>query len=349
MKAKILNTTLLISIATALVSGCSMRDPRFRLLAQSQTGLISSNANNKVDILWVIDNSGTMGPKQDNLATSINSFMSQFKNKGLDYKIGVVTTDIRPVDPLHPTDPNFSGQDGCIVNATGHPKVILPSNSNAATDLASNAQVGFYGDSNAQSLNVVEKALSSPNHSTGGCNEGFLRSNAFLAVVFFSDADDNSTGTVNGLVSFLDGIKPPTTLDNGLKVRSYFTSGMIVDDLAKPECVALGPFSEVGYKFLDIANATKGITSSICDADFSDGLLALSTKILESTTAVHLSREPDESTIVVYADLKMVPKDNSDGWSFDSQTNSIVFHGSYIPTSSSVELIINYTPKDIVR
>ena len=71
--------------------------------------------NNKVDILWVIRNAGLMGPMQTNLATSVNSFMSQFVNDKFDFHIAVVTTDIRPVDNAAPNDPNLSGQDACFV------------------------------------------------------------------------------------------------------------------------------------------------------------------------------------------------------------------------------------------
>lgn len=332
-------------VASLLTSACGLRDPKFKLLDASQNSLVSGFANNKVDILWVIDNSGTMGPKQTNLANSINSFMNQFVTKGMDYKIAVTTTDIRPVNPLHPNDPNFSGQAACFV---GSPKVITPTTPNPVTALAANAQVGFFGAADAHSYDAVTQALSGVNAQAGGCNEGFLRSDAFLAVIFFSDADEDTAATTNQLITFLDSIKTPITLANGNQARSYFTSGMVVEDLARAACIALGPFSEKGLKFIDAASLTGGIIASICDADFSAGLLSVSTKILEETTAVRLAREPDQATIVVILGGNGVPNSAVNGWTFDSTKNSIVFHGSYIPTSTT-SVIINYTPLDVIR
>lgn len=331
--------------ASSLLLSCGQRDPHFAVMGRSQSYLSSGmSSNNKVDILWVIDNSGTMGPKQQNLASSINSFMSQFVTKQLDYKIAVVTTDIRPVDPAAPTDPNRSGQGACFV---GTPTVITPTTPDASSALARNANVGFYGSADAHGLDAARLAFSEPNRS--GCNAGFLRTDAFLAVIEFSDADDNTSATVNGLLSFLDGVKPPAPNATGGTLRPYFVSSMVVPDLTDPKCQALGPFSEVGYKFLDIAGQTQGTTASICEPDFSAGLLAVSTKILEATTAIHLVDVPDPATIVVLENGGQVANNGVNGWTYESSSNRIIFHGSAIPIGAGVILTVNYTPRDIVR
>lgn len=49
----------------------------------------------KVDILWVVDNSGSMGPKQARLAANFNGFIQQLVNANppIDFHIAVTTTD----------------------------------------------------------------------------------------------------------------------------------------------------------------------------------------------------------------------------------------------------------------
>lgn len=345
LKNKVLKTLFWSSVGLSAVA-CGERVPNFKMLSRTQGFMSSGVTNNKVDILWVIDNSGTMGPKQDNLRTSINSFMSQFVTKGMDYRIAVVTTDIRAVDPAAPNDPNVSGQAACFVASGANPQIITPSTPDATTKLGENADVGFFGSADAHGLDAVELALSEPNLS--GCNAGFLRDDAFLAVIEFSDADDNTAATVNGLLTFLDGLKPPVSTPNGGSVRSYFASAMIVEDLTRQECIDLGPFSEVGTKFIDLATQTGGSIASICDTDFSAGLLSVSTKILEATTAVRLQYEPQAGTIIVFQNLTLVPEDATNGWTFDAATNRVVFHGTAIP-SAGVQIYIDYTPKDIIR
>lgn len=329
-----------------LVASCGERTPNFKLIPRSQGYLSSGVVNNKVDILWVIDNSGTMGPKQTNLKNSINSFMTQFATKGMDYRIAVVTTDIRPIDPMNPADPNFSGQDGCFVASGANDKIITPATVNAATVLGDNANVGFFGSADAHGLDAVEQALSEPNLSN--CNADFLRSDAFLAVIHFSDADDNTVASANGLLTFLDTVKAPVNTPNGGQVRSYFTSAMVVEDVGRAACVALGPFSELGSKYIDLAGRTGGTVASICDADFSAGLLSVSTQILEATTAVSLAYAPNVSSMSIYHNFTKINQDAVNGWTFDAATNRVIFHGSAIPVAGT-QITVDYVPADIVR
>src|SRR3984957_3734874 len=46
------------------------------------------------DILWVVDNSGSMAREQDQLAASFPKFFAYLQEAQLDYRIGVTTTDV---------------------------------------------------------------------------------------------------------------------------------------------------------------------------------------------------------------------------------------------------------------
>ena len=47
----------------------------------------------KVDILWVIDNSGSMATSQAQVAASFNSFIQGFQSTNFDYQMAVTTSD----------------------------------------------------------------------------------------------------------------------------------------------------------------------------------------------------------------------------------------------------------------
>ncbi len=53
-----------------------------------------------VDILWVVDNSSSMGEEQNGLAQSFNAFINNLVLSGVDYHVGVVATD-SPDGTLH--------------------------------------------------------------------------------------------------------------------------------------------------------------------------------------------------------------------------------------------------------
>src|SRR5215211_2581959 len=46
----------------------------------------------KMDVLFVIDNSGSMGQEQTNLIANFPAFITVLNNSGLDYRVAVTTT-----------------------------------------------------------------------------------------------------------------------------------------------------------------------------------------------------------------------------------------------------------------
>jgi len=48
-----------------------------------------------VDILWVVDNSGSMSNEQASLASNFNVFIDRFLDQDINFKMGIITTDGR--------------------------------------------------------------------------------------------------------------------------------------------------------------------------------------------------------------------------------------------------------------
>jgi hypothetical protein len=60
---------------------------------------------NKVDVLLVIDNSGSMGEEQANLAANFAAFVGTLEDAGADYRIAVTTTDVQNSEWCNTTSP----------------------------------------------------------------------------------------------------------------------------------------------------------------------------------------------------------------------------------------------------
>lgn len=105
---------------------------------QTQSGFTPNpdgGANAKIDILFVIDNSGTMQPDQQVLADSFGSFISAFADRNLQYHIGVISTDtcrlvtpptfcidqwnVTGTDPNNPTSTSQYKYGGIFNNGIG--------------------------------------------------------------------------------------------------------------------------------------------------------------------------------------------------------------------------------------
>src|SRR5690606_26393323 len=86
------NVTVALAVATML-TGCGSASPSFSILATGDSFKQNSEAINvKIDILWVIDTSGSMQEEQDQLAANFGSFISGFVSKNYDFRIAVTTT-----------------------------------------------------------------------------------------------------------------------------------------------------------------------------------------------------------------------------------------------------------------
>src|SRR5882724_6287677 len=73
--------------------GCGSH-PSYSILPSGQAFKQSASSfNNQLDILWVVDNSGSMAPLQTNMTTNFSSFISNFQTLGYDFRMAVTGTD----------------------------------------------------------------------------------------------------------------------------------------------------------------------------------------------------------------------------------------------------------------
>jgi hypothetical protein len=155
----------------------------------------------KVDLLFVIDNSGSMKDEQINLVTSFPSFIDEIQVQLADtagYHIGVISTDDYEENLGCPeqegamiiaTGGEGSSNKVCGPFAEGHSYMTEKDDLDVAFSCA--AQIGTDGSGDERGMQTMRAALSPPMNGPGGCNEGFLRDDALLVVVFITDEEDD--------------------------------------------------------------------------------------------------------------------------------------------------------------
>ena len=155
----------------------------------------------KVDLLFVIDNSGSMQDEQASLIASFEGFVNGIQaelDSADSYHIGVVTTDAYDDNApgcqglghlVTQTGGEGSSATDCLPFTTGK-RFLDNTEPNLQDKFACIAQVGISGSGDevqAQAgYTAVTKSLSEP----GACNDGFIREDALLVVVFITDEDD---------------------------------------------------------------------------------------------------------------------------------------------------------------
>lgn len=293
-----------------------------------------------IDILWVVDNSGSMETSQDYVAANVASFIDKFQQTNFDFQITVVTTEAYLAMPMFTGNSSWSRfKDRNAAEVSGV-RVITPQTANIQNVFQINVRQGITGSADERGLQSMEQALV----NVDNLNDNFPRVGAFLAVIFMTDEEDFSwNGTAN--IQF-NGATPNTIDDPRLIPISYYVD--FLDNLTEstPEkrnymVNTIGIFDQpclddlstsfTGRRFTErygqLSDATDGVKASLCD-DFSDILSGLTDSILQQTTKFYLDRAAVPDTIQVIVDGVTVP---SSGYIYDPTDNSITFQSSYIP------------------
>ena len=294
-----------------------------------QVDEFEQTSGQRVDVLFVIDNSGSMGEEQNNLQSNFASFINGARQFANDYQIGVVTTDVDNAE-----------RAGQLI---GNPRIIRRG-PNVEQQFSANSDVGTGGSGTEKGLEAAEKALRDPlifdtgvpcqgdgdcvepdrcvEGGCGGYNRGFLREDAALELVFVSDEDDSSSATLNYYVDFFKNIK-------GFRNESLFHAHAIVGaDNGRPaNCDSNLGEASPGRAYVEVANRTNGSIYSICEGDFGRALREIGNQAFGLPVQFFLSRPAREASIRVSVDGMA----RANGWQYDRESNSVVFDEGSVP------------------
>lgn len=152
----------------------------------------------KIDVLFVIDNSGSMGQEQANLTANFPMFIQVLNDSGLDYRVGVTTTGrnytyqmMTPIGPI--TESQDGGDNGRLLRPASCGMVrpwIEKADPDPAATFSCVATVGTGGPSDEMPLSAMRDAFEE--RIADGSNVGFLRPDALLGIVMLTDENDCS-------------------------------------------------------------------------------------------------------------------------------------------------------------
>ena len=156
---------------------------------------IATATQNNTDILFVIDNSGSMQLKHDRLISNAEDFVLQIVGSGKALRLGIVSTDRVSTSERGQLRPMPAG--GLWLDTPSNEDPQVDSKRQAVVDgfVATVRSLGTKGDSRESgfynALSAVGQAQRQDANVTAH-NAGFLRDGADLAVVFLTDEDDCS-------------------------------------------------------------------------------------------------------------------------------------------------------------
>lgn len=244
----------------------------YKQMAQS----VKVNEYKKVDILFVIDNSGSMAYEQKSMASRVRNFLEVVK--GLDWQIAVTTTD-----PVHKTL-----GDGRLVPLYGKANSFILNSTMADADarytLGMTLQRPEVGSGSEQGIfsayRAVERSV-----AAAGSNTNFIRTDSQLAVVLISDEDESANGPKNDPANF---VKYVQTTFAGQKAVSFHSI------IAKPNDKAClgGQGASAGYRYEQISKLTGGVIGDVCATDYAAQVQGIAEGVRKTLKSLSLTCAP---------------------------------------------------------
>lgn len=263
-----------------------------------------------VDILFVIDDSSSMGDDQSKLASFAPEFVSSLMYDDVQYHIGSTTTSC--IEKESCGNVTWIGYE-TVTDITGE---LVP--------LVVRGMNGYFEEMGTASL------LASFKKSEGN-NAGFLREGIPLHVILISDEPDSSPLRIVNKAIFRE-------LDEVFLLREGSSLTVIVENNPPPHvspCAALWAPS-----YVNLAKEYSGTVVNICD-DWSEAIDTLSSSFRKRSSDFPLSRVPVSDTIEVLVQVSnatVVPDQGN--WSFIPNVNSIRFTDFPLETIETVT--VNY-------
>lgn len=318
----------LLAMTSALLMACQ-QNVAFDLPPSQDNFGQSVTYNNKVDILWIVDNSTSMLKHQQRLSDQIPELVTKLNSLKMDYHMAVVTTSMGGDNP----------DGGRFI---GSPKYVTSKTPDLINNLKARMIVGEAGSNLERGLESMERALSSGYLANEG--KGFFRNDALLVVVALSDEDDfsksNSSAGISYYTNFLDSLKTPW-VDGS---RSWMFSFIGVLSLTS-QCKTFNDFASAGLSYIGLADVSGGVKESICSTNLASSVSNIRARIFQILTDFKLSKLPVVESIVVTINGQAVPRSSENGWQYLEASNSIRFYGSAVPAADAA-IKVDFKPRE---
>ena len=263
---------------------------------QEQFDFNDSNAQAKVDILIVDDNSASMLERQQKMAARMGPFIATLGN--IDWQIGITTTD---------TSDGPWGIKGSFIDLKGATGNVLSRYTPNYGDVFKATIVrdetancpnpdAICPSSDERPLQAIVEAIGKRNTD----NVGFFRDSASLAVIILSDEDESYALAPNIPV-------PPQMVVNTVRAvfgpnKTFATYGII----NRPEdqtCVEANTLNSgdrhPSIYAEELIKLTGGVTGSVCDTDYVTALSAIGKSLSTNASSITLRGLPIPESVKI--------------------------------------------------
>ncbi len=291
------------------------------------------------DILWVIDDSGSMEDDQQAVRSAAAAMGDVLEAAQVEYRLGVVR--MRAPERNDPRRGQLEGN--------GLTEDLLEFQRRVVVGAEGGWEPGL-----ETGILALDRLL--PRSPPGQTDPGKLRDDAATIVIHLSDERDQEVECL--ACGACDGAEGEqrfcSSSDNGRAIIDRYVAGYqergavtfaIVGDLPNGcQQTSTRDDFEPGQGYVEVANGTGGQFGSLC-GDMRQNLEDVARVATSVASTYQLSAAPASATIKVVVGLpgqgRAVPRDRQNGFDYDPARNTIVFYGAARPKENE-EVVVGY-------
>jgi hypothetical protein len=324
----------------------------------------------KVDFLFVVDDSGSMGGSQTALGAAANSMAAALGASTLDYRMALVTSEYNQATGLG------SGFNRGVVRGwttdlntfklwLTKPSTCTTSTCATGCEAVTNGWVGICGSGAETILGAARKAT---NDLTASTSLNRVRTDAELVIVLLGDADDQTaTYTTAGFQGSFGSPPTSTALEPVQNFIDFFKSTGAVGQTTKNTLNKIIPVHGIvcppgtscnlewqgtPQRHAQVITATSGIRGDIqTTASIQSTMNAIVDNVI-AASGYRMQKPPIGASVKVALDfaenttitcnVNDVPRSRVDGFDFNGLTRTISFFGSCRPATNSQIAAVSY-------
>lgn len=303
-------------------------------MQKSQRVNVYAEGSRDLDVLFVVDNSGSMRSFQTSMSSRIEGFMDHVKD--LNYHIAVTSTDPRSGAPWG--DGQFRSFDrdrGAQVLRASE----VESSKQAERLLGEAIEMGTDGSADERGIYNTYRAIE--RRASQVTQASFFRDHAALAVVLISDEDECSVGHHQ-----CRGVDPHKSRpDELLKlVEEQFgeSKRFVFNSIIFPPGEECRGGAYRGNTYFELSQKTNGVVGSVCAPNYAEQLSSIGQLAKQLVQSVRLECEPQDTNGDSRANLEVFDSDkNPVKQEFDVRGDMVVFAEGLMEG----EYLFNYTCK----
>lgn len=282
------------------------------------------------DIVWVIDESGSMSDNRQDIVNNANNFFSRALASGLDFRMGVTNV----VNPNSSSNAYAVGKFCSKISSNssddGGTDRFLLSTEQAIFSSCVNNPPGYEGGSEYGLVNAEEAVKKHLPRAPS--DPAKFRSNATIAIIVATDEIPQSLSSAIGGNTRNCNLPASNQQQVDQAIKKYID---LFSGAVDPEAVAqfhmIGgtcqstctSSPDVGHGYIQVAQATGGQLGDICQKDLGTTLQIIIDNIAAGASPIKLEYVPISASLAVALDGVQLKRSRTNGFDYNGSNNSL--------------------------